>query len=142
MPVSEKYRTILSQCVPIGACLVWQGPVDRDGYAKIYIDGKHQILHRVVYEHFNGKIPTGLTIDHVWARGCKHKNCINIAHLEAVTNTENILRSDSPTAINARKEMCDKGHPFETDAHGLRMCRICARERWRRYQARKKRRAK
>ena len=139
---SEKYRTILSQCKPVGACLVWQGPVDKDGYGKIYLDGKHQVLHRVVYEHFNGKIPKGLTIDHVWARGCKSKACINIAHLEAVTNTENILRSDSPTAINARKTHCDNGHLLEVDAHGLKNCRICARARWRRYKERKKRAAK
>lgn len=136
---SEKYRTILAQCIPIGKCLVWQGPVDKDGYGKIYLDGKHQILHRVVYEHFNGEIPKGLTIDHVWARGCKFKACINISHLEAVSNAENILRSDSPTAINARKETCDRGHPFETNEHGLRFCRECNRRRWREAKARKRR---
>lgn len=40
-----------------------------------------------------GPIPDGLTLDHVVAWGCRHKNCVNPAHLEPVTAAENTRRA-------------------------------------------------
>jgi hypothetical protein len=50
--------------------------------------------HRFSYELHKGPIPDGLHIDHL----CCNKPCVNPAHLEAVTNAENILRGDGVTA--------------------------------------------
>ena len=35
----------------------------------------------------------GLTIDHVHANGCRNVDCVNPAHLEAVTQAENNRRA-------------------------------------------------
>ena len=51
---------------------------------------------------FKGTIPQGLVIDHL----CRNKSCVNPAHLEAVTNTENVLRGEAPSAKAARKTHC------------------------------------
>ena len=36
-----------------------------NGYYTVVINGKMKYLHRLVYEHFNGPIPTGLQVDHM-----------------------------------------------------------------------------
>ena len=80
-----------------------------------------------------GPIPEGLTLDHL----CRVRACVNPAHLEPVTLRENTLRSPSaPTAINARKTECLRGHAFtpeNTWVHrSRRCCRECKRSWWRR----------
>lgn len=89
-------------------CWIWRGYTDpTNGY------GSHgdSYAHRTFYEKFKGEIPAGLTIDHL----CRVRNCVNPDHLEAVTLRENILRSDGPTAINARKTHCKHGHEFNAE---------------------------
>lgn len=44
--------------------------------------------HRLAYECAVGPIAPGLEIDHL----CENKLCVNPAHLEAVTRSENMLR--------------------------------------------------
>lgn len=125
----------------VSGCWVWGGPLNpTNGYGLIYVgskaDGTNRMasVHRVSYEAFVGPIPDGLTIDHVWARGCTHKLCVNPTHLEAVTGKVNILRGGSPWAENARKTHCARGgHEYTPentlrDKHGRRRCRTCARE--------------
>ena len=41
-----------------------------------------------MWEELVGDIPEGLTLDHV----CKRRSCINIAHLDLVTMSENSKR--------------------------------------------------
>ena len=131
---------ILEQCVQDGACLLWTG-VLKHGYGYISTHGAQKRVHRVIYEHHHGPIPTGLTIDHVKARGCHSRACCNIDHLEAVTNKENILRGDGLCGMNARKTHCKRGHLLEPTnlvpcrvLTGRRTCVICARENASRYR--------
>lgn len=126
---------ILSRCVRVGHCLVWQGGASK-GYGQIWVDGRLLYVHRVIYEHFRGPIPRGLTIDHVRARGCRFTKCCNDAHMEPVTRGENSLRGNSPHAINARKTHCDHGHALGGDnveawfaRRGRRNCLACHRRR-------------
>lgn len=97
---------------------------------------KLQRAHRLSYEAHKGKIPKGLTIDHL----CRNTICINPEHLEAVTNKENVLRGISFSAINAKKTHCLKGHPFSgknllilKNSKG-RWCRICSQSYGRYYR--------
>lgn len=111
----------------------WEWPGSKvSGYGTINADGETQRAHRVVYEAVVGPIPDGLVLDHL----CRNRCCVNPAHLEPVSFAENVLRGESPPAINARKTACDNGHEFTPENtriyKGYRICRICARDTTRR----------
>lgn len=85
--------------------------------------------HRVVYEHYRGPIPAGLVIDHL----CSERACVNPAHLEPVTISENTRRGDSPAAITRRLGVCRRGHEMTPDNvlvhHTCRTCEKLGRRR-------------
>ena len=91
--------------------------------------------HRVSYELANGPIPAGLQIDHL----CKLTLCVRPSHLEAVTPSVNVRRSDMPMAIIWRTGLCKRGHERSSvntqittqDGKERRHCRVCARIRYR-----------
>jgi hypothetical protein len=84
LPLAEKIN-IKSQ--RIGDCIVWIGHKDAHGYGQIRMGGKWKKAHRVNYELHKGAIPIGLVIMHK----CDNTSCINIEHLSAGTQTENIM---------------------------------------------------
>lgn len=121
-------------------CIVWTASGNGAGYGAMFIaKGKRVLAHRWSYEHFVGPIPDGLHIDHL----CRNRMCVNPEHLEAVPQRANTLRGIAPTAINAAKTHCHKGHPLSgenlyiTPGRGSRQCRECHRTYERdRYQSR------
>lgn len=85
--------------------------------------------HRWAWESINGPIGSGEVVDHL----CRNTLCVNPAHLEAVTERENILRGTNKAALFAARAHCGKGHEFTPDntritAAGARLCRTCRRE--------------
>ena len=76
-----------------GTCLRWTGAHTKTGYGQLQVDGKVRAVHRLAYALAFGDLPDGLEIDHVAARGCRFRDCIEPSHLEAVTHAENIRRS-------------------------------------------------
>lgn len=118
-----------------GACRPWTGATDSNGYGRQQV-GKHWLLaHRIVWQERHGEIAAGMQIDHL----CRNRLCVNTDHLEVVTLKENVLRGTAPSAINARKTHCIKGHPLTGDnlESERRRCKTCARARWRAYRQRK-----
>lgn len=68
-----------------GTCMIWQGNVKSNGYARTGVRGVRVSLHRWVYEQANGPIPEGRVIDHV----CGRRSCINPKHLRSITQKQN-----------------------------------------------------
>lgn len=130
-------------------CWVWTGAKSRAGYGNAVSGLKRWApAHRLSYELLIGPIPEGLHIDHL----CRNRACVNPAHLEPVTNKENILRGNGWSGLHARVTHCPKGHPYDEAntrhrASGRRGCKACQRaisdvkldaEYWRRYRASRK----
>lgn len=136
-------------------CWLYTGYLDRDGYVQLRRGGRPIRGHRFAYELFVGPIPEGMQIDHVCHNRdatcndgvfCRHRRCLNPAHLEPVTNTQNTYRSKSVTGINSRKTHCIHGHAFVGDniiwrsprspgGRPRRNCKACNVEAKRRYKA-------
>lgn len=110
-------------------CIEWTGASRDSGWGRygcIFSNGRQQLAHRVSWELFRGKIPDGLTIDHL----CRNTLCVNVEHLEPVTSVENVMRGMGPFAKKARQTHCKRGHPFdERNTHvaknGTRHCKAC-----------------
>ena len=124
---------------PTSGCWLWTAGTNR-GYGRVLIDGKNRTAYRVSYELLVGPVPDGLEIDHL----CRTHACVNPDHLEAVTHRENVLRGTCPTAKNAAKTECVRGHPLSGENlrvkdDGHRQCLACRRlhdrERWARATA-------
>lgn len=69
-------------------CWIWQLAKMRNGYGQKW-DGKRLVsAHRWHYEQVHGPVPVELDLDHL----CRHRDCVNPAHLEPVTRLENVRR--------------------------------------------------
>jgi hypothetical protein len=136
----------------LGPCWVWTAAI-LDGYAAFTLNHQHVTGHLFGYRLLVGKVPDGLTLDHVChtvsidtcpgGKECRHRRCVNPAHLEPVTVLENVMRGLSPHAINAAKTNCGTcGLPYDKAntrmVDGERHCINCARRRSREWYYRQK----
>jgi hypothetical protein len=113
-------------------CWLWRGQKNGKGYGLIARTTKPRtvlLAHRVSYELCVGLIPPGLQIDHL----CRNHSCVNPAHLEVVTQRENLLRGVGFPSKEANQTHCIRGHAFtpantylRPDRFG-RQCRACRR---------------
>lgn len=117
-------------------CHLWTGRIHYEGYGHFDINQVSFQVHRIAWTLEVGPIPDGMLIDHVRARGCVNRHCVNVAHLEPVPHRINVLRGDGPTAKNAAKTHCIHGHELigdniyeRADRPGTRECRACAIQR-------------
>jgi len=92
-------------------CWLWNGSDRGKGYCAVRFNGLQVFAHRLAWELTNGPIQAGLTIDHL----CRNRRCVNPRHMEVVSVRENVLRGVGPTAVNARKAFCLKGHEFSSE---------------------------
>lgn len=77
-------------------CWVWQRHINKSGYGMMRdhsMGGKLRSAHRTYYEQRRGKVPDGMTLDHL----CRVRQCVNPEHLEPVTHLVNVLRGVSCT---------------------------------------------
>lgn len=117
-----------------GDCWLWTGHINPEGYGIIYYPPKQrERAHRWAYKAFVGPIPAGLILDHL----CRVRRCVNPAHLEPVTDQENIRRGEAGLnllAAAAAVEFCPRGHRYDQDntftgSAGHRNCRQCMSDR-------------
>lgn len=111
-------------------CIISPYKPSANGYV---IRSSHRTTdHRRAYAEAFGPIADGLHIDHL----CRVRNCINPAHLEAVTQAENNRRA------GAAKTHCPSGHVLDGLRHNKgipsRYCLTCNRERAARHNQKKR----
>ena len=124
---------------PMSGCWLWIGALQprRHGaygvFQKLGATTSHN-AHTFAYEFLRGPVPPRLELDHT----CRNTQCVNPAHLEAVTRRVNLLRSYNMVAINAKKTQCPHGHAYDENNTGLsitkegyrlRYCRACRQQR-------------
>lgn len=101
-------------------CHYWTG-AKTGGYGVVTINSETHLVHRWVLFFKNGKWPN--TTDHL----CSNKACINEAHLEDVTSSENAIRYHSTKQV---KTHCKHGHPltpgnYKLRKSGSKRCIVC-----------------
>lgn len=131
-PLAERFDAKVFRS-PDG-CWLWTGFVDKAGYARLRAGGRDTPVlyaHRYSYERFVGPVPQGLLLDHL----CRTRHCVNPAHLEAVTQRENVMRGAAPMVAVSLSGKCARGHEripentqYKRDGR-VAFCKICRRER-------------
>lgn len=115
--------------VTMSDCINWTGATFTS-HGNTYGRTGNRLAHRQAYTRAKGQIPAGMVIDHL----CRNGLCVNPEHLEAVSNTVNIMRGEGQPAKNARKTHCWRGHELTPDntwnKRGRRACRQCDIERY------------
>jgi hypothetical protein len=119
-----------------GGCWLWMGGRrNKEGHGGFAVSHDRVVpAYRFAYEHYRGSIADGLVPDHL----CRTPQCVNPWHLELVTPRVNTLRGRAPSAMNAQKTHCVRGHQFTPEntriSSGRRICRACHAEKLRRFR--------
>lgn len=106
-------------------CWNWTHSTDGCGYG-MFKDIRMHRAHRWAYENLVGPIPEGLVIDHL----CRNAQCVNPAHMEPVTNDENLERGWGRRVKTGWVNACINGHDFTAENTyinplGRKVCRKC-----------------
>ncbi len=109
------------------ACQLWQLWLNHNGHGTISYKGENRMVYQISYVLIGGKqLTPGLVLHHK----CGKPACVNPNHLVQITNKENVLLGNGPTAINARKNVGICGHSLEENniyrnKNNGRMCITC-----------------
>ncbi|WP_082915899.1 HNH endonuclease signature motif containing protein [Plantibacter sp. H53] len=119
-------------------CWNYCGHINEGGYGYIptYRHG-NIFVHRLALHLAKRPVPADRVVDHL----CRNPRCVNPAHLDIVTPTENAMRGFGFYAVNARKTHCPQGHeysegniywtrPRKAGGNPGRSCKTCARNRY------------
>ena len=111
-------------------CWLQTSGLNYGGYGSYSIAGRTVRTHRFMYVVHRGPIASDVVLDHL----CRNRACCNPEHLDPVANELNVERGMSPSAVNARKSHCLRGHPFDAEntevrPGGGRACKECRRIR-------------
>lgn len=155
----EKY--FWPRVVKTDGCWNWTGAISK-GYGNFTYarEGKRKAYstHRLAYRVLMGDPPDGMVLDHL----CRNRPCCNPAHMELVTNTENLKRGylargygnprkrkphvpkppkpRSEWKVRTKKPYCRHGHEYTAEtttygSDGARKCRICSHNNYLRKKA-------
>lgn len=133
---------IMAKVERADGCWRWRGAISR-GYGVTWLQGRTMPAHRAVYVLVIGPVPKGMELDHL----CFNPACVNPAHLEPVTSTENKRRIRPHSNGNDQKTHCPAGHAYDQAntylrPAGGRGCIACRREACRRYEPTRPRRSR
>lgn len=115
-----------AKCKRIGDCLIWQGPLDKDGYGTFFFRRRNRRAHRVSYFACHGDLPNGYVV----AQTCENPACVSDQHIQAKPREQHAKEpSASPAYVNSQKTHCRKGHPYDRKYGKQRYCSICEAEK-------------
>jgi hypothetical protein len=122
--VAKRLSDIAARTIAVGGgCAEYGAHVNASGYTRICFGGTLWQTHRLLWLIHNGDIGD-LVIDHK----CRNKRCVNLDHMEPVTNAENVRRGKEA----AHGGRCSKGHPLAPTKRGWLACPVCRKETHRR----------
>lgn len=76
------------------------GTLMKGGYWRVSVDRKAHLVHRIIWELFNGPIDEGFVIDHI-DKNPSNNRIENLRCVSTTTNTQNgSLRSNNKTGVN------------------------------------------
>jgi hypothetical protein len=131
-PVDPLKRFVKHVAVQLHGCIFWLGSRTKFGYGKFRVGGrgsKTVVAHKFAYESIYGPLTPGVVLDHL----CRQPSCVNVLHLEAVTQRVNLMRSDLTDAWKkSHQTHCKRGHEFTESntriaKNGSRHCKECER---------------
>lgn len=112
-------------------CWPWTGARCNSAYSPeiFYGNWRGYKVHRIAFTLHYGPIPENLTVDHVRSRGCTDTLCCNWRHLEAITQTEQVVRRDAGKLVAPGMTLCKWGHvrPMGRTAHCVECNRMHAK---------------
>lgn len=129
----------------LGQCYLWTGSLS-DGYGTFMASTGAVKVHKWLWIKINGLVEANLHTDHLChtydlncsgGKYCIHRSCVNVLHMELVTQAENNRRGRGNKYDE--KTHCINGHPFDdlntywTPGTNRRACLTCARIRQRGY---------
>jgi hypothetical protein len=129
---------------PNTGCWLWigasTGPATHQ-YGAMKVGSKMVKVHRLLFEATYGAIPRGKVLDHI----CRTTLCVNPSHLRICTVRENTIWGVGPTAKNAAKTHCVKGHALTPENTRMRKregamrreCKACQLVHVRKYALKK-----
>jgi len=115
----------------LGACWLWTAGKFSNGYGAFSCDGRQMRAHRFAFFLSGRTFRAKEVTDHL----CRQRSCVRASHLEAVTQSQNIIRGMRPT-LTLMRTHCPQGHPYDAEntaysKEGWRMCRNCRSARLR-----------
>jgi hypothetical protein len=138
-PIPVVDRIMKKITINSSGCMLWNGATNGRGYGVILDDNTNgrrmTYVHIAMYVSKVGPVPSGMQLDHL----CRTRNCCNPEHLEPVSGSENLLRSNNMNFVTKRTGVCKNGHNVSgINAHvssdGRTRCRACAILRKRMYR--------
>ncbi len=124
---------------PNTGCWLWTGrPRSKKvRYGSISLGEKELLAHRVSYELNIGSIPTG---KHVLHR-CDTPECVSPGHLYLGTHADNMRDCVTKKRhVKLKKDTCPQGHAFDKQNSRQRLCSICNKISWQKFELTRARR--
>ena len=104
--VSERFSGKVAPDAATG-CWLWKDSLDKDGYGKLWVDGRNVRAHRVAWMLAHGDPPQDALILH----RCDRPACVRVDHLYAGTPADNMKdKAARGRCQNQWRGFCKQGH--------------------------------